>query len=43
MLNIFFSKENIISKSKNSCFIGSKLKGKALGIISNNSIRLIEN
>ena len=38
-----FLKENIISKSKNSCFIGSKLKGKALGIISNNSIRLIEN
>ena len=37
-----FLKENIISKSKNSCFIGSKLKGKALGIISNNSIRLIE-
>ena len=38
-----FLKENIISKSKNSCYIGSKLKGKALGIISNNSIRLIEN
>ena len=38
-----FLKENIISKSKNSCFIGSKLKGKALGIISNNSIKLIEN
>ena len=38
-----FVKENIISKSKNSCFIGSKLKGKALGIISNNSIKLIEN
>ena len=38
-----FLKENILSKSKNSCFIGSKLKGKALGIISNNSIRLIEN
>ena len=38
-----FLKENIISKSKNSCFIGSRLKGKALGIISNNSIRLIEN
>ena len=36
-----FVKENIISKSKNSCFIGSKLKGKALGIISNNSIKLI--
>lgn len=38
-----FLKENIISRSKNSCFIGSKLKGKALGIISNNSIKLIEN
>ena len=38
-----FSKENIISKSKNSCFIGSKLKGKALGIISNNSIKIVEN
>ena len=41
-IKYFFSKENIISKSKNSCFIGSKLKGKAIGIISNNSIKIVE-
>ena len=37
-----FTKEHIISKSKNSCFIDSDLTGKSFGIISNNSIQLIE-
>ena len=38
-----FTKDHIISKSKNSCFIDSNLTGKSFGIISNNSIQLIEN
>ena len=38
-----FTKEHITSKSKNSCFINSDLTGKSFGIISNNSIQLIEN
>ena len=38
-----FTKDHIISKSKNSCFIDSDLTGKSFGIISNNSIQLIEN
>ena len=38
-----FTKNHIISKSKNSCFIDSDLTGKSFGIISNNSIQLIEN
>ena len=37
-----FTKKHIISKSKNSCFIDSDLTGKSFGIISNNSIQLIE-
>jgi dihydroorotase len=37
-----FTKEHITSKSKNSCFIDSDLTGKSFGIISNNSIQLIE-
>ena len=37
-----FTKDHIISKSKNSCFIDSDLTGKSFGIISNNSIQLIE-
>ena len=37
-----FTKEHITSKSKNSCFINSDLTGKSFGIISNNSIQLIE-
>ena len=36
-----FTKDHIISKSKNSCFIDSNLTGKSFGIISNNSIQLI--
>ena len=37
-----FTKKHITSKSKNSCFIDSDLTGKSFGIISNNSIQLIE-
>ena len=37
-----FTKEHITSKSKNSCFLDSDLTGKSFGIISNNSIQLIE-
>ncbi|WP_047415236.1 dihydroorotase family protein [Cellulophaga sp. Hel_I_12] len=33
-----FRKENILSTSKNSAFIGEKLKGKVYGIISNNEL-----
>lgn len=33
-----FKKEDIISTSKNSMFIGAKLIGKAIGIISNNKL-----
>ena len=35
-----FSEENILSKSKNSIFIGSKLKGKVFGVINNGFIEL---
>ena len=35
-----FSKNDIHSTSKNSCFLGSELKGKAYGIIANNKIEL---
>ncbi|UBZ09941.1 dihydroorotase [Leeuwenhoekiella palythoae] len=31
-----FGKEHILSKSKNTAFLGAKLKGKVYGIISNN-------
>ena len=37
-----FSKSNILSKSKNSSFIDSKLKGQAYGIVSNSKILIIE-
>ena len=39
-LKYTFSKNNIHSSSKNSCFLGSELKGKAYGIIANNKIEL---
>lgn len=35
-----FSKEDIVSKSKNSMFIETKLKGKVYGIFNNNKIEL---
>ena len=38
-----FSKDHIISKSKNSCFIDSDLTGKSYVIISNNSKVIIGN
>ena len=37
-----FSKSNILSKSKNSSFIDSKLKGKAYGIVSNSKFLIVE-
>lgn len=33
-----FEEEDILSNSKNSCFVGSKLIGKVYGIVSNNQI-----
>ena len=32
-----FAKENILSKSKNSAFLGTKMKGKVIGIYNNKS------
>ncbi|MFL2637208.1 MAG: dihydroorotase [Flavobacteriaceae bacterium] len=37
-----FSKENILSKSKNSAFLGLKMKGKPLGIINSEKICINE-
>ena len=37
-----FSKSNILSKSKNSSFIDSKLMGKAYGIVSNSKILIVD-
>lgn len=33
-----FSKENILSKSKNTAFLGRKMKGKAIGIYNNGQL-----
>lgn len=35
-----FSEKNISSFSKNSCFLGSKLKGKVYGVIANSKLNL---
>jgi dihydroorotase len=35
-----FSKENILSKSKNSAFLGQSMKGKAIGIYNNQKLVL---
>ena len=35
-----FTKENILSFSKNSIMIGKKMKGKAYGIITNNKVEI---
>ncbi len=35
-----FSKENILSKSKNSAFLDTKMKGKAIGIYNNGTLIL---
>ncbi|MEC4004951.1 dihydroorotase [Flavobacterium sp. SUN052] len=35
-----FTKENILSKSKNSAFLGSKMKGKVIGICNNTQLVL---
>jgi dihydroorotase len=36
--NWIFVKENILSKSKNSAFLGQKMKGKAIGIYNNGQL-----
>ena len=35
-----FSKENILSKSKNSAFLGQEMKGKAYGVFNNTKLVL---
>jgi dihydroorotase len=35
-----FAKENILSKSKNSAFLGTKMKGKVVGIYNNKTLIL---
>ena len=37
-----FSKSHIFSKSKNSSFIETKLKGKVFGIVSNSKVLIVE-
>jgi dihydroorotase len=39
-IDYIFTKDTISSTSKNSCFLGQKLKGKAYGIIANNKIEI---
>ena len=39
--NYIFSEKHILSKSKNSIFLGKKLKGNVYGTIANNQIELI--
>ena len=38
--NWIFSKENILSKSKNSAFLGCEMKGKPVGIVNQNKLVL---
>jgi len=38
--NFIFQKENIFSTSKNSLFLGEKMKGKVYGIFANNKLTL---
>ena len=40
--NWTFTKENILSKSKNSAFLGQNMKGKALGIYNNGQLIIEE-
>ncbi|MBL7883486.1 MAG: dihydroorotase [Bacteroidia bacterium] len=37
-----YDAKKVVSKSKNSPFIGQKFKGKALGVINNNKIQLVK-
>jgi len=37
-----FSKADILSKSKNSAFLGMKMKGKPIGVINGNKIKINE-
>jgi dihydroorotase len=39
--NHIFCEKHILSKSKNSIFLGKKLKGSVYGVIGNNKIELI--
>lgn len=38
--NWYFTKENILSKSKNSAFLGQKMKGKVVGVYNNKTLIL---
>jgi dihydroorotase len=38
--NSVFSKENILSKSKNSAFLGTEIKGKVYGIVNQGKLVL---
>ena len=38
-----FSEKNILSTSKNSIFLGTKLKGKVYGSFNNNKLTLAQN